>query len=106
MNIYRFTEYNDWEGESWHFYMYIEEELKVKLDELLRNLDLSETYELSTETYEKDEVDVLVKHTECGYLDFHNWSGTFTSFPEESDFEDDDPFYKGGIERYCVNEGD
>jgi hypothetical protein len=102
----RFTENNEWEGETWHFYIPTRgneealKELKYLLDEVG-----SETYEVDLTTIPELEVDILVKHTEFGYLAYQNkLVGRLALTPEVMknlrEGGDDGPFYKGKIKDY------
>lgn len=102
----KLSETNDHEGETWHFYIPVEgneegiEELRVTLahfaDEDQYSLDLTPLPEY--------EVDILVKHSDCGYMHDHNkLEGVLTlpsDFAERMDDDDEDPLYKGEIKAY------
>ena len=76
MNYLCWTEDNDWEGETWHFYIPTEgnEEalalLKAKLEEFSDNENVS--FELSNAPISERDVDVLVDHSGSGYMNEHN----------------------------------
>jgi len=101
MKFVSFIEHNDYEGESWRFWLQLDENEAAlnKLQEAIKeqeySLDLSKTL---SET----EVDVLVDNSRSGYMAFeHKVKGKF-SMPEnysERDY-DDKPFYKGGIKDF------
>lgn len=113
----KFREYNDNEGESWNFWLQLDDneaELE-KLDKVLNVAEMGGEVNFSLDLKNpipESEVDILVKHTEGGYMDDHNKvTGKFT-MPEietEEDWEEipdelfeqiDDTFYKGNIERH------
>ncbi len=111
MKFVKFTEHNDHEGESWNFWLQEDGngfELK-KLKTFLSENDLEdEGYELDMTPVDESEVDILVKHTDQGYMDYHNKvTGNFVMPQYEDDGEEDsayefasDNFYKGDIERH------
>jgi hypothetical protein len=79
----KFTENNEWEGETWVHWLQVEdnEAELTKLRNLLADLrdgedeDAEEPeFELADfaqETLSEEHVDVLVKHTSCGYMAAH-----------------------------------
>lgn len=102
-DFFRFTERNEWEGETWHFYipMIVNEEAYKKLWNYCESIE-SDPYKISKELIPENEVDILVKHSESGYLHFHNKldirldvskveKAILFDTPEEADL------YKGGI---------
>jgi len=109
-----FTEENDWEGETWRFWLQLtgnEAEIE-KLGNLLikqatgedgEKREIPYSIDLSDELTEA-EVDLLVDHAHgTSYMSSETKvTGTFTC-PEgpdvhaDQDDGDDDPFYKGGI---------
>jgi len=102
-NFVKFIEENDWEGETWNFYIPFKgnEEAIKKLAVRIRN---SESYTLVQTPISEKEVDILVKHDNFkGYMARENkLSGKldFTDYPNKSTNGADDPFYKGDIEKY------
>jgi hypothetical protein len=112
MKFVKFTETNDNEGEEWNFWLQLDgNEAQLKeLQAWLGTFDEDgESYELNMDqpyTPEAD-VDVLVKHSRSGYMDYENKvTGTFTCpQPTEEDQENgwewlNDTFYKGDIKRF------
>ena len=109
MKFVKFTEHNDHEGESWNFWLQHdgnETELS-KLKTFLAENDLEDNpgYELDMNLVDEHEIDILVKHSDQGYMDYNNKvTGKFT-MPEYVDdgLEDSafefagDHFYKGMI---------
>lgn len=109
----KFTEHNDNEGESWNFWLQLDDnsvELE-KLKSFLSEYDFDEEYELDMTPVPEKEVDIVVKHSDQGYMNYHNKvEGTFTmpdfTVQDEDDAEDDaydfagDNFYKGDIARH------
>jgi hypothetical protein len=78
----KFTEHNDWEGETWNFWLQLDEneaDLET-LAEFLEQFDPDgETFELDMTPVPEREVDIVVKHTDQGYMDYHNKvEGTLT----------------------------
>lgn len=105
----KFTENNEWEGEEWHFYIPIEGNegaLRELLDALesIGGEEEDSKYELDLTPIPENEVDILVKHTDSGYMDCHNkLSGVLTFKPdtlEDLKGTDKDPFYKGEIREF------
>lgn len=99
MKIYTiFRECNDWEGETWNFYIPTEgnESEIAKLALAIKN---SPEYSLEGSIDESD-VDVLVKHDEGGYMAFHNKLSGKLSIGTLHITVDDDPLYKGGIKEF------
>jgi hypothetical protein len=98
----RFTEENDWEGETWDFYLQIDGN-ETELDRLhaLVYSQFEEngwsSFEFGDEILSEEEVDTLVKWGDSGYLPYHNKvTGKFrcpSGDPEQL-------FYKGEIEGY------
>lgn len=103
----KFTENNEWEGETWHFYIPIEgnQEALAQLSTELDEIDEEpQRYEVDLTPLPEFEVDVLVKHTDCGYMHYHNKLTGVLTLPAQV-FEDlkdldNDPFYKGEIRKY------
>lgn len=67
----KFTEYNEWEGETWHYFLPVDGNQSglAKLERILGQYDPSqEHFELNlTDLVPEWEVDVLVKHTDVFY---------------------------------------
>lgn len=99
----KFTEENDWEGETWHFYLPIEGNetalatLRAYLDQEKSKGQYDFPYTLGTEPITEAEVDAFVKHSDSGYMMEHNkivgFLGDF-----DTDADPDDLFYKGRID--------
>lgn len=103
MNIRRFTENNNWEGEIWHFYIKGTEKQFHHLSETISDDLLG--YSLSDKTYSIDELNVLIKNTDYGYMDYHNDFGTLTDDIYNvtlDSFIEEDIFYKSGIGDYTL----
>jgi hypothetical protein len=103
MKYIRFSEHNDHEGETWHFYIPIKGNEKdiAKVRELIADVD---AYRLDRELTEA-QVDTLVEFdNESGYMARHNKAAGFNKLPKSVDWEDDDPFYKGRLIRYDETE--
>ena len=114
----RFRESNDNEGESWNFWLQLdgnEAELQ-KLQDALDNNDLEDAYSLNMTAVPESEVDILVKHSDSGYMTYENKVTGKFKMPEPkldgdgliANYEDAneyyfDTFYKGGIED-CFND--
>lgn len=104
MEFVRFTENNDWEGESWNFWLQVD----GNQDQLKRLKELADetcgVYELDLdETRTEDYVDLRVKDAWSGYNCSDNKVvGTLQDLPEVVDWDYDDPFYKGRIEEFFL----
>ncbi len=93
MKYYKFTENNDWEGESWNFYLPLTDEQHQKLTELIVEMD--ETYRLAVKPLDESTVDAKHGKGSTTYMDKHNKCGPVKELPDKIDWEKDDPFYKG-----------
>lgn len=100
MKCYRFTEENDWEGETWHTFIDMTKKQHAQLKELIKDF---EQYELSDKEYSANEVSVLVDNAEEGYFPSHSYAGELVSLPNKFTLEED-PFYRGGINGFCKYE--
>lgn len=107
LRFVKFVEHNDWEGETWVFWLQQNgnEDDLAKLAELIG--DDSEDYELDQNAVlsERD-VDVLVKHGNVGasYLDAHTKVTGVLVLPD--DLADDlDALYKGGLRDLFAKDG-
>jgi len=116
MNFVKFREYNDNEGESWNFWLQLDGN-EDQLNRLNRIIELENAagcdteYELDMEPVAEEEVDILVKHSDSGYMSYENKITGILTLPEfddslfeyESEISDkvfewtSDNFYKGGI---------
>lgn len=104
MNFVKFTEHNDNEGEDWNFWLQLtgnEADLET-LGEFLNKFDeYGESFELDMTPVPEEEVDILVKHTGQGYMDYENKvTGTFTCPKTEGYSDMFDELYKGDIARH------
>lgn len=106
-----FIENNDWEGETWKWYIPIagNEDALTQLSEVIEAIEDDDNtpecpYEVDLTPIPEWEVDVLIKHRDTGYLHSHNKLAGKLNLPEEvldqlADPEQD-PFRKGEIEKY------
>jgi len=80
LEFFKFTEMNEWEGETWNFYVPLTKEQEARVRELIAPGDEHESpYSLSTEPVTEEEVDdlmatrgttiVVAEHNKCGPLD-------------------------------------
>jgi hypothetical protein len=88
----RFTEHNDWEGETWHFYIPFDDQ---HLEWIKAKLSSDEVFDYSyvlseKKIYTEAEVDILVQNSDCGYMMEHNKVKEISI-----DENKEDPFYKG-----------
>jgi hypothetical protein len=95
----RLTEDNDWEGEEWHFYIPIENNGDA-LRDLQAAVEDSMAFSLSDEDYLESEIDILVNHSDSGYMSFHNKLDGVLNLDGVDMKNLDDAFYKGQIEKF------
>jgi hypothetical protein len=80
LEFFKFTETNEWEGETWNFYVPFTKEQEARVRELIAPGDEHDSpYSLSTEPVTEEEVDdlmatrgtttVVAEHNKCGPLD-------------------------------------
>ena len=86
-----FTERNEWEGETWRFYVKLADGEVKRIQGAIEGLSY---YSLRDAKLTEEDVDALVRESECGYMYFHNKCSGIT-LPGVIDMENDDPFYKG-----------
>lgn len=119
MDFFKLTEHNGWEGETWHFFLPVEGneaaveyliEVCLKFEKMgMGDLDL----EFGEDLVKENEVDVLVKHSDSGYMDMYNkleGKVDLEKLQHHIDNEDADTFYdnvltylgKGGISNYLI----
>lgn len=108
----KFTEHNEQEGETWHFWIPLDgseatlAELKLALNE--RDPE-GEEYDLDlSQSLSETEVDVLLRYGgDTNYMAAHNkLSGVLVFTPAaiaRIKDPEDDPFYKGGIRQFVRN---
>lgn len=95
MKFRTLRERNEWEGEIWKFYIQVE----GNEDALISLAKLAEKwygFELSDPALDLDEseVDILVKNTGSGYMDFHNKLTGKLTVPDRKSFVPDGKKYK------------
>jgi len=96
MKFIKFTEHNEWEGETWMFYLQLDEnenEIK-KLKNLIKK---REDYEIQDKIFDEKEVNILVDNSQSGYLAFHNKVIGKFNCNNIILSKNDDNLYKGGI---------
>lgn len=92
----RFTEHNEHEGETWHFYIRKQgnEDVLAHIAELIKN---EFDYEMSMKLeYIEKEVEVMVRNTGSGYMDYHNRVEKVNHRVDKKPLRLED-LYKGGI---------
>lgn len=73
LNWYKFTEHNDNEGETWHFFVLLTNAEHHHISALLNSgTGLEDYYAISELPQDEVELDILVKHTDSGYMDTYN----------------------------------
>lgn len=95
----KFIEINDHEGETWRFYLQVDGNEKA-LEELKKRIAAEikyDEYTLTDERLTESDVDVLVRHSDCGYMDYENKVTGTLVLPYEKGVTIDEVLYKGGI---------
>jgi hypothetical protein len=103
MKLLKFTEINSWEHETWNFYVWVDFETETRL-----RTDIEDAkkhgmcaYRLSDQEFDEDQVKSLESRPSyTTYMKQHNLCGVL-HLPEQYDFKEHDPFYKGGIMDLC-----
>ena len=96
----QFTETNDHEGETWHYWLQIDgNELNIdQFRELVDALD-DEQYELTVNIEPESVVDKLVQFADSGYGRTHSKvTGVFTCPDDLGEYGDS--LYKGGVSKF------
>lgn len=93
---YKFTERNDNEGETWHFFVLLTKQERDHIEDIIDAGDLEDFYSISTKTYREESIDILVEESDEGYMPTYNKRGrpsgdVMSLTPEEAEEE----FYKG-----------
>jgi len=73
--FYQIIEHNDWEGETWKFYLVKDgnEKFITKLKKAIKKHDeYGEVMEIGDELVPEFDVDILVKYAESKYMMSHN----------------------------------
>jgi len=97
----RFIEHNEWEGETWHFWIPLagNKDALETLDRIIDVADMGDSYEIDPEPVPEHDVDVLVAGG--GDTDYmaahHKLAGTLTVPDTLLSDPDNDELYKGGI---------
>lgn len=99
MQFISLTEANDHEGETWRYWLQLDgnEDAIEHLRAAIAGADEEETYDLGDPVdgaFPESEVDVLVKHTMCGYTTYENKVTGVLTVPDDFDV---DLLYKGGV---------
>ena len=74
-NWYKFTEHNDHEGETWHFFVKLTTEEFWHITNLIESDEefyLSDSFSISEKIYEDAVIDVLVAESDEGYMPTYN----------------------------------
>jgi hypothetical protein len=91
---YRFTEENDWEGETYNFYLNLTDKQLSQLQNILYKMGEDMPYLLDVTPIDEKEVNTLCKNSYGGYMAFENKVEN-PKIPNKVK-SGDDPFYKGG----------
>ncbi len=114
VKYYCFVEENDWEGETWHFYIPVKgneaavallKEGIIKLEKARAALDYGECdYSFRPEIFLKKEIEIALKFDECTYMEGHQILKGMLEVPEIPDTDSAEvlseyfhQLYKGGI---------
>lgn len=94
----KFVEENEWEGETWCFYIPIDGngDALMDLEEAISDLD---GFVISDKYYTEDEVDLLVSNTDTGYIDLHNKLDGVLNIDELYFGDVTSKLYKGGLRK-------
>lgn len=95
-----FIERNNWEGETWSFFFESEITAVESLEKLIEN---DRSYKIRKEIT-KEKAKTLAKNTRTGYMDRYNLCSGILKLKNLPIDIKDDPFYKGGITNYLVEE--
>ena len=104
MKLLKFTERNIWEHETWNFYVWMDSETEARFRTDIENArkDGMTAYNLSDQKFDEEQVKLLESRPSVTtYMNQHNLCGVL-HLPEQYDFKERDPFYKGGIMKLCV----
>jgi len=102
MQFVKFVEHNEYEGETWNFYLQTEDN-EVALNGLKNAIASydpdNDIYRLTDTHLTEEEVDTLVKYSDSGYMPFETKVvGNFDiSLLQLNPVTADDNLYKGGI---------
>lgn len=100
----KLTEHNDNEGEDWNFYIQVDGNEKAIdiLNEVFEE-DTCDFFEVG-EVVPENEVDILVKHSDGGYMDYENKVNGILDIPSGKGIDPYDYYYdnlyKGNISAF------
>jgi len=102
MLYYKFMETNEWEGESWNFYVPMSKEHRDMIASVIEsNDDFDSPYIISTTMFTEEQVNDRVSKSKMGYYRYHNkcepLDEDFIAIMEDGQINllEEDPFYKG-----------
>ncbi len=107
MNFVKFTECNEWEGETWNFYIQYEDNIPAltKLSNILEKLEKDYPEDFNPYTLDinniihENEVDLICKReTTTDYMNENNKLVGKLNLVDMINIDED--LYKGGIERF------
>lgn len=115
MKFVKFRENNENEGESWNFWLQLDNNQNElnRLQMFVSRFDPNrEGFEINMLPVDESEVDVLVKHSDSGWMSYENKVTGYLTLPEVDENLDEDSgfdwlmnnFYKGGIEDFFTDE--
>lgn len=98
VKLYVFKECNDWEGETWRFFVRMTDEQAEALREIIKD---DESYSLTQSNLSEDKVAEKIADADGdGYMPDWQDLGILEKLPEPSDKAADE-FYKGQIANFC-----
>lgn len=105
MEYVKLTEYNEWEGETWHFWIPIEgnRDSIISLAQYIKGYE--DNFELHNGATPEEEVDILVKHEGGSYMAEHTKLEGLLDWEELKESHPSEALYKGGIIDCMVTEG-
>lgn len=104
MKYYIFTEHNDYEGETWNFYIPMEKLHRDIIAQAIESTDeFDSPYEISDKAYDEVEVDFIIRNikgTSSYMSEFNKCNGINQQLldkllDQSVNITENDPFYKG-----------
>ncbi|WP_029931069.1 hypothetical protein [Nocardia otitidiscaviarum] len=106
----RLIEYNDWEGETWNFWLAVDGNGPA-LDRLVEFVakrygdDDPQPFRFTDDLLSAEQVDLLVRFAECDYMPTHNRVDGVLTLPGELGDDFARKLYKGGIKGFFTEAG-
>ena len=107
--FFKLTEHNEWEGETWHFFIPVKDNIGAwfTLRDKYSEFDGENRYVFDPKTYPENEIDILVKHSDSGYMNVYNKIVGVLDKKKIDDInfsDDNDDLYKGGIANLMIKD--